>query len=226
MRFQLRHHGDHPLLLQPGPDEVTPDLPAEVRVDGGPFVMGTSTDPWAYDNERPAHEVDLPPFWLDTTPVSNRAYLEFMADGGYARPELWTAEGWAWHTEAGLVAPQFWHEAGDRRWTRVRFGRTEDLPLDQPTVPQRFQDLLQVLDRDLARLGDLPRRDEALRRPVGQDQKGPEAVLALGGDVHGRRIPTVMRGIIPCPEGGVNLFRPSWLRPPTPTGSGPGAGSP
>ena len=34
--------------------------PAEVLVPAGSFVMGTSTDPWALDNERPAHRVDLP----------------------------------------------------------------------------------------------------------------------------------------------------------------------
>ncbi len=27
----------------------------EVLVPGGPFTMGTSTEPWALDNERPAH---------------------------------------------------------------------------------------------------------------------------------------------------------------------------
>ena len=30
----------------------------EVLVPAGPFTMGTSTDPWALDNERPAHPVD------------------------------------------------------------------------------------------------------------------------------------------------------------------------
>ena len=30
----------------------------------GSFVMGTSSDPWALDNERPAHRVDLPGYYL------------------------------------------------------------------------------------------------------------------------------------------------------------------
>ena len=37
-------------------------LPAEVLVPGGPFTMGTSAEPWALDNERPAHVVDVPAF--------------------------------------------------------------------------------------------------------------------------------------------------------------------
>ena len=32
----------------------------EVFVPAGSFLMGTDTLPWAYDNERPAHRVDLP----------------------------------------------------------------------------------------------------------------------------------------------------------------------
>src|ERR1700680_2762239 len=38
--------------------------PAEVLVPEGPFVMGTDDEAWAYDNERPAHVVDLPTFWM------------------------------------------------------------------------------------------------------------------------------------------------------------------
>ena len=49
-------------------------LPAEVLVPGGPFTMGTSTEPWALDNERPAHTVQVAPFYLDTTPVTCGAY--------------------------------------------------------------------------------------------------------------------------------------------------------
>ena len=63
-------------------------LPPEVYVPGGPFTMGTSTEPWALDNERPAHEVDVPAFYLDTTPVTNAAYAGFISAGGYDDPRL------------------------------------------------------------------------------------------------------------------------------------------
>jgi iron(II)-dependent oxidoreductase len=104
----------------------------EVLVEGGPFVMGTDSYPWAYDNERPAHEVDLPPFWIDTVPVRNCDYEAFMADGGYARPELWTEEGWAWRCAEGLEAPQFWERDADGSWWRTRFGWREPVPPDEP----------------------------------------------------------------------------------------------
>ncbi len=106
-------------------------LPREVRVDAGPFELGTSDDPWAYDNERPAHWVHLPTYWIDTVPVSNRDYLAFMDGGGYDDPGHWTAAGWDWRCRSGKRAPAFWfHDAG--RWMRHRFGRVEPVPLDEP----------------------------------------------------------------------------------------------
>ncbi len=94
--------------------------------------MGTSTDPWAYDNERPAHVVDVPAFRMDTTPVTNAAFVEFVDAGGYDDSRWWTDEGWAWRTEAGLAHPQFWIRAEDGRWTRERFGRLEPVPGREP----------------------------------------------------------------------------------------------
>jgi iron(II)-dependent oxidoreductase len=48
----------------------------DVLVPGGPFTVG-SDEPWAYDNERPAHVVDLPPFRIDRALVTNAEYGEF-----------------------------------------------------------------------------------------------------------------------------------------------------
>jgi iron(II)-dependent oxidoreductase len=64
-----------------------------VRVPAGPFVMGTDDRVRTLDNERGAHLVDVPSFLLDKTPVTNAAYLSFIEDGGYERPELWDARG-------------------------------------------------------------------------------------------------------------------------------------
>ncbi|WP_367436768.1 ergothioneine biosynthesis protein EgtB [Streptomyces celluloflavus] len=114
---------------------VTSDgiLPAEVLVPGGPFTMGTSTEPWALDNERPAHRRLLPAFLLDTTPVSNGAYLRFIEDGGYDDPRWWAGAGWAQVREHGLRAPLFWRQEGGR-WLRRRFGVTEPVPPDEPVL--------------------------------------------------------------------------------------------
>jgi gamma-glutamyl hercynylcysteine S-oxide synthase len=106
-------------------------LPAEVLVPAGPFTMGTSVEPWALDNERPAHQVELPAYWIDTLPVTNSAFIAFMSDGGYDDPRWWSPAGWAHRQQAGLAAPQFWERAGDE-WYRVRFGRQEPVPPVEP----------------------------------------------------------------------------------------------
>jgi iron(II)-dependent oxidoreductase len=109
-------------------------LPGEVLIPGGPFTMGTSTDPWALDNERPAHLVDVPSFYLDTTPVTNASYLEFIAAGGYQDARWWTAEGWEHRLRAGLTAPLFWEQDGAGQWLRRRFGVTEPVPAAEPVL--------------------------------------------------------------------------------------------
>jgi iron(II)-dependent oxidoreductase len=132
--LQLRGPSEYPLVeAPPAPrDDNGASLPPEVGVDGGEFVMGTDLELWAYDNERPAHAVDVDAFWIDTVPVTNGAYAEFVADGGYDERRWWTDTGWAWRQEAELEHPEFWAPDGAGGWVRARFGRTEALPADEP----------------------------------------------------------------------------------------------
>ena len=145
MVLQHEHQHDETMLATHQLRRGAPVLPAddglpapaalvrstEVLVPAGPFTMGTSEDPWAYDNERPAHEVDLPAFHIDTVPVSNAAYCAFVEAGGYDDQRLWTEHGWRWRCESGKRAPAFWFREGGS-WLRRRFGRVEPLPDTQP----------------------------------------------------------------------------------------------
>jgi iron(II)-dependent oxidoreductase len=117
----------------PAPPADAASLPREVLIPAGPFTMGTSTEPWALDNERPAHTVPLPAFYLDTTPVTNAAYQEFLADGGYEEPRWWSPAGWDHRPRAGLAAPLYWRREGSG-WVRTRFGVTEPVPPAEPVV--------------------------------------------------------------------------------------------
>ncbi|GGU26645.1 ergothioneine biosynthesis protein EgtB [Streptomyces violascens] len=129
---QLRR-GPAALTAPEPPSGTTEGLPTEVLVPGGPFTMGTSTEPWALDNERPAHHRIVPAFHLDTTPVTCGAYLRFIEDGGYREERWWEPAGWAMVREHELSAPLFWrHEGGE--WLRRRFGVTEPVPVDEPVL--------------------------------------------------------------------------------------------
>jgi iron(II)-dependent oxidoreductase len=125
-------------LHAPAPEpQRAPALPTEVLVPAGEFTMGTSAEPWALDNERPAHRAHTGAYWLDTTPVTNRAYQRFLAGGGYDDPGWWSARGWAHRCEVNLVAPQFWVADGGS-WWRTRFGVTEPVPPDEPVTHVSF----------------------------------------------------------------------------------------
>jgi iron(II)-dependent oxidoreductase len=100
-------------------------------IEGGPFIMGTDDRRVAYDNERFPHEIDLPSFWIDTAPVTNGAYLEFVESGGYERPELWAPDGQAWLRDSKAFAPQFWQRR-DGGWEINTFGFWLPLNPNQP----------------------------------------------------------------------------------------------
>ncbi|MFJ6572431.1 ergothioneine biosynthesis protein EgtB [Streptomyces sp. NPDC091292] len=121
-------------LTAPDPD---PDPgftgPAEVLVPGGRFTMGTSTEPWALDNERPAHHRLVPPFVIDTTPVTNGAYRAFVEDGGYDDERWWDPRGWDHIRAHEITAPLFWRREGGQ-WLRRRFGVTEPVVADEPVL--------------------------------------------------------------------------------------------
>ncbi|MFD9791166.1 ergothioneine biosynthesis protein EgtB [Streptomyces sp. NPDC059070] len=129
---QLRS-GPAALSAPEPPDASTTGLPAEVLVPGGPFTMGTTAEPWALDNERPAHHRIVPAFHLDTTPVTCGAYLRFIEDGGYGDERWWEPKGWAMVRRHELTAPLFWRREGGE-WLRRRFGVTEPVPLDEPVL--------------------------------------------------------------------------------------------
>ncbi|MBO4210368.1 ergothioneine biosynthesis protein EgtB [Micromonospora echinofusca] len=122
-----------PVLGAPPPPPADRPVTGEVLVPAGPFEMGTSTDPWALDNERPAHRVHLPAYLIDAAPVSNGDYRAFVADGGYDDPRWWSDAGWAHRQAAGLTAPMHWRRDGDG-WAYQRFGRWSPLRDDEPVV--------------------------------------------------------------------------------------------
>ena len=83
---------------------------------------------WCWDNELPVHRQFLEPFALADRLVTNGEYLEFMADGGYARQLLWLDNGWTCAEREEWRAPLYWepHDGEWRQWTLAGL-----LPLDR-----------------------------------------------------------------------------------------------
>jgi len=117
-------------VYRPARAAASPPAAREFREHaGGVHELGHDGAGFAFDNETPHHRVFVEPFAIATALVSNARYLEFIADGGYERPELWLADGWA--ARARFRAPLYYRQR-DGEWRR--FSLHGELPVE-PEAP-------------------------------------------------------------------------------------------
>jgi ergothioneine biosynthesis protein EgtB len=94
---------------------------AEAEVQPRRYRSGFCNDDFAFDNEKPAHQVFLQDFALDRAPVSNGDFLDFIRDGGYQNFRWWFSEGWETVSREHWAAPLYW-ELHDGEWFIRDFG--------------------------------------------------------------------------------------------------------
>ncbi len=82
---------------------------------GGHVEVGHGGAGFAFDNEMPRHRALLRPFAIADRLVRCGDYAQFIADGGYQRPELWLSDGWAAVQSQGWRAPAYWLAPDDLR---------------------------------------------------------------------------------------------------------------
>ena len=128
--LQSRPEVEYPVPDSP-PADRAPIGPSEIDVPGGSFLLGSVHEPWAYDNELAPHEIELRPFRIDRAPVTNGQFARFISKKGYRSRKLWSEDGWAWREQEDVSAPLYW-EMGKDGWVRVRFGRREPVPANEP----------------------------------------------------------------------------------------------
>jgi ergothioneine biosynthesis protein EgtB len=91
------------------------------EIEGGLFTVGydrvgaNRSYDFAFDNEKPTHQVFLEDYTLDKAPVSNGDFLEFINDGGYQNFRWWFSEGWTAVKSQQWRAPMYW-EPHDGEW--------------------------------------------------------------------------------------------------------------
>jgi ergothioneine biosynthesis protein EgtB len=83
-----------------------------VDFEGGLHEAGHTGDGFCFDNELPRHRVWLEPYALANRLVTCGEFAEFMADGGYLKPELWLSAGWDAVQQNGWRAPLYWSDEG------------------------------------------------------------------------------------------------------------------
>lgn len=131
-------HAFAPVYVERASDPDVPPTPQSWRrVAGGITEIGHDGVGFAYDNESPRHRVLLEDFEIAERAVTNADWLEFMADGGYRRPELWLSDGWAHINETGWDAPGYWDEH-DGKWTTFTLSGRRPVVAAEPVCHVSF----------------------------------------------------------------------------------------
>lgn len=104
-----------------------------VEIDEGIYHIGHQGNSYHFDNEASRHKVYLQKFSIANSLVNNRAYIDFIEDGGYQNFNLWHAEGWDWVQKKDITAPEYWHKI-DGTWHTYQFDGLQKVNLDAPVM--------------------------------------------------------------------------------------------
>jgi ergothioneine biosynthesis protein EgtB len=125
----------HPAYRSAEPLAVEPDGADALQflsLPGGLIDIGHDGEGFSFDCEGPRHKTFIEPFRLADRLVTNKEWIEFIADGGYRNPLLWLSEGWAKTQAEGWTMPLYWDDRGDANyWTMTLRGAQ---PVD-PAAP-------------------------------------------------------------------------------------------
>jgi len=130
----LHAFAQNPVLPAYDPDWTMPKANAGndyAELPTGIHPVGFDGDGFCFDNELPVHRVLLQPVQISKTLVTNREWFDFIADGGYARPDLWLSDGFAQVEAEGWIAPGYWQQQ-DGQWFAMTLGGLRKL---DPTAP-------------------------------------------------------------------------------------------
>ncbi|WP_428268392.1 SUMF1/EgtB/PvdO family nonheme iron enzyme [Haliangium sp.] len=160
-------------------------------VPGGAFWMGSEKkDKEAYDDETPRHRVQVSPFWLAETPVTNEQYQRFLQTRPNTRePRYWRERRFS-HATQPIVGVSWSEATAFCDWLAAISGRRVVLPSEaQWEFAARSEDGRRYPwgndppDHGRAHYGGAPGRDAPL--PVGSlpSGRGPYGHLDLAGNV-------------------------------------------
>jgi len=127
----LATFAENPLLpaawnAAPRAPTAVPDQSGWIGGRSGVVEVGHDGEGFFFDCEGPRHELLLQPHAIADRLVTTGEWIGFIDDGGYRRPDLWLADGWAWVQENGVEAPLYWRRS-ERHW--LRFGLDGLMPV-------------------------------------------------------------------------------------------------
>ena len=102
----------------------------EIAIPAGKARLGArlSEEMFVWDNDLEERRIDVPAFTIDSLPVTNGEFFEFVTSGGYEKENHWRPEDWRWKNLEQKSHPTFWEKRGQAWFYRAMF---DALPLDQ-----------------------------------------------------------------------------------------------
>jgi len=136
-----------------------------VRLEGGTFLMGTDySEAFVDDGEGPIREIELNPFWIDKTTVTNEMFARFIAETGHktdAETFGWSFVFWAHIPKAKfrelvvdtVAAAQWWCKVPGANWQAPEGpGSSIRSRADHPVVHVSWRDAVRYCEWSEGRL--------------------------------------------------------------------------
>jgi ergothioneine biosynthesis protein EgtB len=120
----LHAFAQNPVLPAYDPDWTFPKSFSEAgyaALPTGIHPVGFEGEGFCFDNERPVHRVLLQPVEISKRLVTNGEWIDFIADDGYGRADLWLSDGLAQAQAEGWQAPGYWRKQ-DGEWFAMTLG--------------------------------------------------------------------------------------------------------
>lgn len=105
-----------------------------ISVPSGAVRLGKEKDDpyYGWDNEYGRHVTEVADYEASKYLVSNREYLAFVEDGGYATESYWTPEGWNWVQYKQAICPLYWIPQDDGSYRLRTMLEEIDMPWAWP----------------------------------------------------------------------------------------------
>ena len=108
----------------------TPPASRSIHVPAGKARLGARFNEldFGWDNEFSAITVDVPGFDIDSLPVTNGEFFEFVESGSYNEERFWLPDDWKWKQLENKRHPNCWIKQDDEWFYRAMF---DHLPLSK-----------------------------------------------------------------------------------------------
>jgi iron(II)-dependent oxidoreductase len=113
----------------------------DVQIPSGTFWLGAFPgEGFVFDNEKWAHKVEVAPFAIGRTAVTQEQFAAFADAGGYRESRFWSEAGWRWRLEVDAQHPIHWQRETNGRWLRRNFDRWLPLEANLPVLHVNYHE--------------------------------------------------------------------------------------